>query len=67
MLYIDLFIVNVALPAIGQSFHAPLGTASWTISGYVLMIGILPMEMGRLLPEIGAKLIVTESDLSLEN
>jgi DHA2 family methylenomycin A resistance protein-like MFS transporter len=48
MLYIDLFIVNVALPAIGQSFRAPLGTTSWTISGYVLMIGILPMGMGRL-------------------
>jgi len=48
MLYIDLFIVNVALPAIGHGFHAPLSTASWTISGYVLMIGILPMGMGRL-------------------
>src|SRR6266702_3575431 len=48
MLYIDLFIVNVALPAIGHYFHAPLGTVSWTISGYVLMIGVLPMGMGRL-------------------
>jgi len=36
MLYIDLFIVNVALPTIGHDFHALLGTASWTISGYVL-------------------------------
>jgi MFS family permease len=33
MLYIDLFIVNVALPTIGHDFRAPLGTASWTISG----------------------------------
>ncbi len=48
MLYIDLFIVNVALPTIGQSFHAPLSTVSWTISGYVLMIGVLPMGIGRL-------------------
>ena len=48
MLYIDLFIVNVALPAIGRDFHAPLETVSWTISGYVLMIGVLPMGMGRL-------------------
>ncbi len=48
MLYIDLFIVNVALPAIGHDFRAPLGTVSWTISGYVLMIGVLPMGMGRL-------------------
>lgn len=48
MLYIDLFIVNVALPTIGHDFQAPLGTASWTISGYVLMIGVLPMGIGRL-------------------
>src|SRR5437588_2976687 len=48
MLYIDLFIVNVALPTIGHDFRAPLGTGSWTISGYVLMIGVLPMGIGRL-------------------
>ena len=48
MLYIDLFIVNVALPTIGHDFHAPLSTVSWTISGYVLMIGVLPMGVGRL-------------------
>ncbi|MEO8970523.1 MAG: DHA2 family efflux MFS transporter permease subunit [Ktedonobacteraceae bacterium] len=48
MLYIDLFIVNVALPTIGQDLHAPLSTVSWTISGYALMIGVLPMGIGRL-------------------
>jgi MFS transporter, DHA2 family, methylenomycin A resistance protein len=48
MLYIDLFIVNVALPTIGHDFHAPLSTVSWTISGYALMIGVLPMGIGRL-------------------
>src|ERR1700730_7134659 len=48
MLYIDLFIVNVALPTIVHDFRAPLGTVSWTIAGYVLMIGVLPMGIGRL-------------------
>ncbi|GHO56129.1 DHA2 family efflux MFS transporter permease subunit [Ktedonobacter robiniae] len=48
MLYIDLFIVNVALPTIGQDFRTPLSTVSWTISGYALMIGVLPMGIGRL-------------------
>ncbi|GHO63373.1 hypothetical protein KSC_022650 [Ktedonobacter sp. SOSP1-52] len=48
MLYIDLFIVNIALPTIGQDFHTPLSTVSWTISGYVLMIGVLLMGIGRL-------------------
>src|SRR5207302_2941085 len=48
MLYIDLFIVNVALPTIVHDFRAPLGTVSWTVSGDVLMIGVLPMGIGRL-------------------
>lgn len=48
MLYIDLFIVNIALPTIAQDFHTPLSVVSWTISGYVLMIGVLPMGIGRL-------------------
>jgi EmrB/QacA subfamily drug resistance transporter len=48
MLYIDLFIVNVALPAIARDLGASLGAASWTISGYVLMIAVLPMGLGRL-------------------
>lgn len=48
MLSIDLFIVNVALPAMEKDFHVPLSTISWTVSGYVLMIGVLPMGMGRL-------------------
>lgn len=48
MLYVDLFIVNVALPAIGRDFHAPVATVSWTVTGYVLMIGILPLGVGRL-------------------
>src|SRR5205823_14407474 len=48
MLYIDLFIVNVALPTIVHDFRAPVGTVSWTISGYALLIGLLPMGIGRL-------------------
>ncbi|HLH23013.1 MAG TPA: MFS transporter [Chloroflexota bacterium] len=48
MLYVDLFIVNVALPAIGQDLQAPASLTSWTIAGYALMIGVLPMGAGRL-------------------
>ncbi len=48
MLYVDLFIVNVALPAIGRDFQAPIATTSWIVTGYVLMIGILPLGVGRL-------------------
>src|SRR5262249_12480718 len=48
MLYVDLFIVNVALPAIGRDFQAPVATVAWTVTGYVLMIGVLPLGIGRL-------------------
>lgn len=48
LLNIDLFIVNVALPAISKGLHAPMNLAAWTISGYVLMIGILPAGLGRI-------------------
>ncbi|HEV2582261.1 MAG TPA: MFS transporter [Ktedonobacteraceae bacterium] len=48
MLYIDLFIVNVALPSLEHELHTSLSTVSWTISAYALMIGVFPMGMGRL-------------------
>ncbi len=48
MLYIDLFIVNVALPSLQHELHTSLSTASWTISAYALMIGVFPMGIGRL-------------------
>jgi DHA2 family methylenomycin A resistance protein-like MFS transporter len=57
MLYIDLFIVNVALPTIAHDFRAPLGTVSWTVSGYVLMIGVLPMGIGRLGDRWGQRVV----------
>jgi len=48
LLNIDLFIVNVALPVMSKNLHAPLNLVSWTISTYVLMIGILPAGLGRI-------------------
>lgn len=48
MLMIDTFVVNVALPAIGRDLGAGLGAAEWTISGYVLAVGVLPVAMGRI-------------------
>ncbi len=48
MLMIDTFVVNIALPAIGRDLEAALSTIEWTVSGYVLVVGILPVVMGRL-------------------
>jgi DHA2 family methylenomycin A resistance protein-like MFS transporter len=48
MLMIDTFVVNVALPTIARDFDAPLSAVEWTVSGYVLVFGVLPVAMGRL-------------------
>ncbi len=48
MLMIDTFIVNVAFPSIGRDLNASLGAAQWTVSGYVLATGVLPIASGRL-------------------
>jgi MFS transporter, DHA2 family, methylenomycin A resistance protein len=48
MLMIDTFVVNVAFPAIGRDLNASLSTAEWTVSAYVLVVGVFPIAMGRL-------------------
>ena len=52
---IDTFVVNVAFPAIGRDLGADLSTAEWTVSGYVLVLGVLPLAMGRLGDIFGRK------------
>src|SRR5215207_9476483 len=48
MLMIDTFVVNVAFPAIGRDLNADLTTTEWTVSAYVLVVGVFPVAMGRL-------------------
>jgi MFS family permease len=48
MLMIDTFVVSIALPAIGRSLRAEVAAVEWTVSGYVLIMGVLPAAMGRL-------------------
>jgi EmrB/QacA subfamily drug resistance transporter len=55
MLMVDTFVVNVAFPAIGRSLNASLSAAEWTVSGYVLVVGVFPVAMGRLGDVFGRK------------
>jgi len=55
MLMIDTFVVNVAFPAIGRDLKADLATAEWTVSAYVLVVGVFPIAMGRLGDLFGRK------------
>ena len=48
MLMIDSFVVNVAFPSIARDLRADLATIEWAVSGYVLVLGVLPIAMGRL-------------------
>ncbi len=48
MMMIDTFIVNVAFPAIGRDLKASPSATEWTVSGYVLVTGVLPIAMGRM-------------------
>ncbi|MGD9894039.1 MAG: MFS transporter [Dehalococcoidia bacterium] len=47
MLMIDTFVVNVAFPAIGRDLDASLSATEWTVSAYVLVVGVFPIAMGR--------------------
>jgi len=47
--YLDLFVVNVALPDIGRDFHgAPLTSLSWVLNGYAIVFAALLVVAGRM-------------------
>jgi MFS family permease len=54
MANLDLFIVNVALPAVGSSFRGTsLGTLSWVLNGYAIVFAALLVAAGRYADRIG--------------
>jgi EmrB/QacA subfamily drug resistance transporter len=52
---LDATIVNVALPAIGRDFHAPVSGLQWTIDAYVLVIASLLMLSGATADRVGRR------------
>ena len=60
MTNLDLWIVNVALPAMGESFGsggggASLGALSWVLNAYALTLAALLVVMGRLGDRVGQR------------
>jgi len=45
---VDTFVVNVALPAMSRDLKAGIDTIQWVVSGYVLMVAVLPVAGGRI-------------------
>jgi EmrB/QacA subfamily drug resistance transporter len=48
MVFLDGSVVNVALPAIGRTFHTGLAGLQWTITAYLLALGSLLLLGGSL-------------------
>jgi MFS family permease len=56
MAQLDLSIVNVAVPAMGRSFHgAGLTDVSWVLNGYAIVFGALLVPAGRLADHFGRR------------
>lgn len=56
---LDSSVVNIALPAISEYYHASLGVVEWVIMSYLLMISSLLLTYGRLGDMYGHKRIYT--------
>ncbi|MBN8867245.1 MAG: MFS transporter [Solirubrobacterales bacterium] len=55
---LDMFIVNIAFPAIEADFAgSSIGSLSWVLNGYVIVFAALLMPFGRLADRIGRKRI----------
>jgi len=52
---LDVTIVNVALPAIGRDFRAPVSGLQWTVDAYLLVIASLLMLSGSTADRIGRR------------
>jgi EmrB/QacA subfamily drug resistance transporter len=52
---IDVTIVNVALPSIGQGLHASLSDLQWTVDAYTLVLGSLLMASGSTADRFGRR------------
>ncbi|HET9103806.1 MAG TPA: MFS transporter [Solirubrobacteraceae bacterium] len=55
MLLLDVTIVNVALPDIQRTFHAPLSDLQWTIDAYALSLAAFLLTGGALADQFGRR------------
>src|SRR6266571_3603496 len=52
---LDLTIVNVAIPAVGAAFRAPVDTIQWVMTGYMLAFATVIPLTGWAAERFGAK------------
>jgi MFS family permease len=59
MLLLDVTIVNVALPSIGDDLGAGLTDLQWVVDAYLIALAALTLIAGSLADRIGRKLVFT--------
>jgi EmrB/QacA subfamily drug resistance transporter len=52
---VDMHIVNVALPTLGRTFHAPIASVQWTVVAYLLTLAVVIPASGWLGDRLGTK------------
>ncbi len=57
MIYLDLTVVNVALPAIQRDLRVPLSQLEWTVNAYALAFAVLLLPGGKLADFFGRRRI----------
>jgi EmrB/QacA subfamily drug resistance transporter len=53
--FVDAYMINVAVPAIGHSLHAGLAQLQWVLSGYLLTVAALLLLAGALADRLGRR------------
>ena len=57
MIYVDLTVVNVALPAIQAELGIGLSQLQWTVNAYALAFAVLLLSAGKLADHLGRRRI----------
>ena len=55
MAILDISIVNIALPTLSRTFHAPLTSVEWVVLAYVVTITGVLLTLGRLADLVGRR------------
>jgi len=53
--FVDAYMINVAVPAIGRSLHAGLAGLQWVLAGYLLTVAALLLLAGSLADRLGRR------------
>jgi MFS family permease len=56
--FLDAYMINVAVPAIGQGLHASVSMLQWVLTGYLITVAALLLLAGALADHFGRRRIL---------